>query len=122
MAIYRIIERCGWWPQGIKEWVEKTFPGAKILDWEDKTFQCEGYYGYSRSGHREVIFECSENIIPGAYRPGCEFHWSAHHMPAHWCEYFKPGKLNLHYPAPLPACPKLPAGPHAESAKLEEFV
>ena len=69
MAIYRIIERCGWWPQGIKEWVEKTFPGAKILDWEDKTFQCEGYYGYSRSGHREVIFECSENIIPGHTGP-----------------------------------------------------
>ena len=102
MAIYRIIERCGWWPQGIKEWVEKTFPGAKILDWEDKTFQCEGYYGYSRSGHREVIFECSENIIPGAYRPGWELHkllpegWNTGEiLPEYW-EYQNTGNEVLY--------------------------
>ena len=56
-------------------------------------------------------------MIPRIRCPGCEFH-----MPAHWCEYFKPGRINLHYPAPLQTCPKLPAVPHAESARLEEFA
>lgn len=61
-------------------------------------------------------------MIPRIRCPGCEFHWSSLHMPAHWCEATKPGKLNLHYPAPLQTCPKLPAAPHAEAARLEEFA
>lgn len=97
MVIYRIAERCGWWPQGIKEWVEKTFPGAKILDWEDKTFQCEEYYGHSRSGHREVVFEWDGNIIPGAYKPGWEIHrgtpdgWDFGEILPEYYEYQKSG-------------------------------
>jgi hypothetical protein len=61
-------------------------------------------------------------MIPRIRCPGCEFHWSAHHLPAHWCEATKPGKLNLHYPAPLQTCPKRPTVAHAETARLEEFV
>lgn len=53
---------------------------------------------------------------------GCEFVGKYPQIPARWGEYFTPGKLNRHFPKPLPGCPKLTGNEQPESVSLGEFA